>query len=141
MIAAAAIAAVAIALPPAIPPILHERCPSPEGTSCTWPGGPIYLDPEWGDTSTLLHELGHQFDYQAMHDPQRDAFRRLTEDSRPWRTSPNSPHEQFAEAYQLCATGTRPVDGWVWGGYRYRERPRRHRRICLLIQRAGDLAR
>jgi hypothetical protein len=138
---AAAIAAVALALPPAIPAVVPEPCPTVEGRSCTWPNGPIYLDPKTADSRTLFHELGHQFDYQAMHDPQRDVFRRLIGDARPWRTSPNSPHEQFAEAYQLCATGTRTWGGWVEGGYAYRQRTRRHRRICLLIRRAGDLTR
>lgn len=88
----------------------------------------------------VLHELGHQFDYQVMSDFQRDWFRMFIGDPRPWRSSPNSPHEQFAEAYRTCAM-LRTRSAWEFargGGFNYDPPWRRHRRICLMIKRAGQ---
>lgn len=88
---------------------------------------------------TLYHALGHRFDY-AMPEWKRQRFLRIQNEARPWRSPPNSPHEQFAVAYALCATGaTRPGKRDSWGdvgeyGYGYAPRsPRQYRRACHLI--------
>lgn len=54
---------------------------------------------------TLLHELGHRFDYQ-MADWRRTWFMRAASRGREWRAGHNPPHERFAEAYGLCAVST-----------------------------------
>ena len=120
-------------------------CPGIEESACAMPGR-IWLVPGlkigagWRlERASLWHELGHQFDYRVMHDAQRDVFRALVGDPRPWVTSPNSPHEKFAEAYRWCALKTRPRR--VPGDYEYRPTVRRHQRICTLIARAALLAR
>ena len=81
----------------------------------------------------FLHELGHRFDYR-MPGWVRDRFRALIGDARPWRATPNSPMEQFADAYSLCALDptTLPPDfGSVVG---YRPTPAIHRAACRLIR-------
>lgn len=124
-------------------PVIAAGCPSGEGTSCTWRGGPIYLSPIWGTPRTLAHERGHHFDYRYMDDGERNRFRTLTGDPRPWRSPPNSPHERFAEAYSFCVTdGTvsgadQLLGGLLNGGFDYRPTLRVHRRICRMLSRAG----
>ena len=136
LLAERASADVGVPLPAIMPVVIHESCPAPEGTSCTWPGGPIYLDPEWGDRFTYWHELGHAFDYQEMDDGDRAAFMRLIRHPGPWRSPPDSAHEQFAEAYALCALRVRPRWGRIRGGAGYEPRPAVHHRVCTLIRGA-----
>jgi hypothetical protein len=134
-----------------------------ECASCAQ-GSNIWLDPHYysryeRDTrEALYHELGHVFDYFQMTDADRAAFEETTGDHRPWRTSYDSPHEQFAEAYAFCAlppkwlswrrveTGKRGYaltvgykDGANWSSADYGYRPSRSqfRRACKAIRRMG----
>lgn len=129
-----------IPLPPVPPDVVLEPCPQiPGKAACTSPGGPIYLDPQHGSWRALWHELGHQFDYQAMSDYQRDRFRTFSGDLRPWGSQPNGPKEKFAEAYRLCALGWRPFEKHVEGAFHYRVTVKRQHRICILIRNAGTI--
>src|SRR5882757_92693 len=91
--------------------------------ACAWPGL-IRMTP-FGDPGhtrrAFMHELGHQFDYFAMTDAKRAQFETLLGDTRPWHTSPNSPHEQFAEAWGICARGRGLMGGHdrPYGTYNY----------------------
>lgn len=125
--------------------VVPEGCPGREEPACTWEGGPIYLARGWADRGTFLHELGHQFDYVVMSDAARDRFRQIIGDERPWRSSPNSPHEKFAEAFNYCARfgddvsrkEHRQVVLRLGGGYLYRPYYRVHRQACALIRLAS----
>jgi hypothetical protein len=109
---------------------------TPWGDPCEYG---IYLSPEAG-RGRYLHELGHHVDYLIPEtDPFRYRFRELI-DYRPWRTSPNSPHEKFAEAYSLCARKDL-VKVTLWWlrrdfGYDYRPTVRTHRKVCRTIENA-----
>ncbi len=108
-----------------------------EGSACTREGSyTIRLDPRWITRRTFLHEVAHNFDYYNMDGPGRLAFERINRDTRPWRSSPNSPHERFAEGYSLCARRTR-IRHRRTLGYLYSVSPREHRRVCELIQGYG----
>jgi hypothetical protein len=80
----------------------------------------------------LDHELGHVFDYTRMSDGARNRFRSIMGITRPWRSDPNSPHEQFAEAFSLCVRSARfpPRAG---GGYDYTPTTSQHRSVCRMI--------
>lgn len=87
--------------------------------------------------AVFYHELGHIFDSFELDDAARDQFRAITADTRPWYTPPNSPHEQFAEAYSMCARwAERPRRIKMWM-YRWKPTRREHRQACAVIQRAG----
>ena len=125
--------------------IIREHCPRDPATSCTWAGGPIYWAPG-DDTGILLHELGHHFDYDDMTDQDRADFEAINGDPRPWRSPPNSPNEQFAEAYRMCAE-IRVLkwkhDRWgsLWlptGAYGWEPGPKRHKKACAIIRRAAS---
>jgi hypothetical protein len=110
------------------------------GVGYTAPGWAIYLSADQG-RRTYLHELGHHVDYLIpLSDPFRYRFRELINDPRPWRTSPDSPHEKFAEAYQLCArkNPAKVTLKWLrWDyGYSYAPSVRTHRKVCRTIQNA-----
>lgn len=111
-----------------------EACPSDPIASCTGPGlTDIWWQPDHSN-SNFRHELGHRADY-AQDDMARDTFRRLLRDSRPWRAiGGNSPHEQYAEAWSLCAGSSwRVWEGRVHGDYAYEPTVRVHRRVCEMI--------
>lgn len=132
--------------PPNPVSVLEEPCdPEP---ACTSLGGPIRFgtsvifstaEHPWAlARGMFLHEVGHHFDYQVMTDGDRDYFRGLIGDSRPWRADGgNSPHEVFAEAWRACAQyRTRPpaqIGGW---GYGFNPPPERFRTICRFIRNA-----
>jgi hypothetical protein len=110
----------------------------PWGNPCAWG---IYLSADLQHYRRIyLHELGHHVDYAISEaDPFRYRFRELI-DYRPWRTSPNSPHEKFAEAYSLCARKD-PAKVTLWWlrrdfGYDYRPSVRTHRKVCRTIENA-----
>ena len=134
--------------PPTIVTVHRERCPGTDGRACALLESPdIYVagdDWPWDELNTrkdaLLHEVGHMLDrpWTGLSDAGRDAFRGLIGDERPWRTSPNSPHEQFAEAWRLCALRAgEPGGPPVSGGYAYAPAPEVHRQACALIAREG----
>lgn len=117
----------------------NPRCPfgRPACTRIDLPT--IWIGPKQ-TKPVLLHELGHRFDY-AMPQWKRDRFLRIMRDKRPWHSSPNSPHEQFAQAYAECARGA--VGAGVkdeWGdvpeyGYGLAfTSPRQFRRVCHTIE-------
>ncbi len=112
-----------------------------EASACTGPeSATIWLDPlvlqeRAAVRETLLHELGHRVDY-VMPEWMRLRFLSLRRDKRAWRAPPNSPNEQFAEAWRLCAErGLRirePIDE---GGYNYFPSPRLHGQVCRMVSR------
>jgi hypothetical protein len=114
---------------------VHRDVPCADGSSCTtWPGDEIWLnEPAEGLRLALSHELGHRFDYLAMTAASRSSFQALVGDRRPWRTSPNSPHEKFAEAYGLCFRRG-AIGGGRHLGYDLLMWPQRHRRVCGLVR-------
>lgn len=83
----------------------------------------IWMTHSLGPRRTFLHELGHNFDYYALTDADRQAFANIAGD---WDV------ELFAEVYRSCATG------WHQRG-RLSERPplskRKMRSACYLIRR------
>jgi len=118
---------------------LHRSsCPGRPEPACVI-GTDVWLSPAAGSAglarSLFLHELGHVFDGR-MPEWARTDFRRLIRDRRPWRSAPNSPHEQFAVAYELCAEGERVERGMQYG-YGYSPRPAAHRAACRLIRRVA----
>src|SRR5262249_54065325 len=115
--------------------VVHDApCPLAE-RACSIGGTPdVYIQGFQPDV--FLHEMGHQFDY-AMTDRARTAFERITHDSRPWRSPPNSPHEQWAEAYRLCAQYGDQLPAGASAGYLYPVGKRVQRQVCALI---GDEA-
>ncbi len=95
---------------------------------------------------TLLHELGHRFDFLRMTPDARRAFQRTMHIGGGWDqlraddllVELTSPQEQFAEAYGLCARfqvirRTRRI-----AIYGYAPTPRQHRRVCRLIRLAAQ---
>jgi hypothetical protein len=109
--------------------------------ACAAPGV-VMLDPVdmtlGEERAAWLHELGHQFDYSVMTGDDRGAFRAITHDRRSWRHGPNSPHEQFAVAYQQCAQHHRIARQLpVPGDYRWTPTPGEHARACALIRRVA----
>lgn len=105
----------------------------------------IYIPPRQYQHQSLAgvyyHELGHAFDALLLTDPQRAALKRaMGAAPRPWRSPPNSPHEQFAEAFRLCATyGPR----WTMRGdytikYGWQPTRRRYATTCRLIRRLAS---
>jgi hypothetical protein len=126
----------------------HVQMPSPTGTitvyrqtcfdgqprSCTSPQIPAVWIQYRAD---LLHELGHRFDY-GMSEHARERFLTLIgQAGRPWRSPPNSPHEQFAEAWSFCAINPRRPQRDVVG-YEYWPSRRVHRRVCRTIRREAE---
>jgi hypothetical protein len=111
------------------------------GVGYTSPGMPITLSADMG-RRVYLHEVGHHVDYTIpASDPFRYRFRELIGDERPWRaTGGNSPHEQFAEAYQMCARKdpAKVTLKWLrWDyGYSYAPSVRTHRLVCRTIENA-----
>jgi hypothetical protein len=124
--------------PDAVISVVEEPCPFAESSACTQEGTlTIWIGPEAG-RAVFLHELGHQFDYLEMDEAERDGFRRLARERREWRSPPNSPHENFAEAYALCARKRhlrRPPRMWLAG---FRPIVRRYGRACRRIRAAYE---
>ena len=119
-----------------------DGCPFEQTRSCTQEGVPaIWLAPSRTTRHDLYHEMGHLYDYFVLTEATRQRFLSLRQDRRPWRSAPNSPHEQFAEAYAFCATGRAPLfAGRVLGGYGYTPSLRAHKRICALIRSSPSAA-
>lgn len=126
-----------------------SRCPLGR-TACTGPGLPVYFEPDGDrheDRTTVLHELGHHFDYLVMDDHARTRFGWFVGPGI-WRTgNGDSTHERFAEAWSICARIGNPrrprmvrrrinrirySDGF---GYGYEPTWRIHRRACALMDR------
>ena len=123
---------------PAAPIEWHigQQCPGAVEAGCAWRDGDhavIYVAAGWITNQIAWHELGHAFDYFNMTDARRDAWRSIMHDPRPWRTSPNSPHEQFAESYMACALGQRRSLSY---GYLYAPTRAQFGQVCALIRSA-----
>jgi hypothetical protein len=108
--------------------VVEQGCHGSYGyaTACTRRDSyTIWLDPTVATRrrAAFLHELGHNFDYYALTDADRQAFANIAGD---WDV------ELFAEVYRSCATG------WHQRG-RLSERPplskRKMRSACYLIRR------
>lgn len=121
------------------PNVIVQACPSDAGTSCTGYGGPIYLHPDDVRRPRVLqHELGHHFDYALPADSGvHERFASIMRDTREWRSPPNSPHEQFAELYAICARTTPRNAHAVQAGYMLDITRKQVRAGCGLICRAG----
>jgi hypothetical protein len=117
-------------------------CPSASITrSCTVPSThDIYLSSHW-NRRDLYHELGHQFDYWLLTPEDRMSFQTIMGDHRDWQSTPNSPHEQFAEAFALCGFDLKTLlkqgDGQILGGYDYRPTPSQYLQVCHLLKFAS----
>lgn len=127
-------------------------CPGEPGRSCAVPAGNGYQAQIWLCTEPLcsaaddeFHELGHQFDYAVMTPAARAAFLKIERrpTTTPWAGEAHAePHEQFAEAYRICAWG------WTYShaasetgiGYDYSVNDRQQRRACALINRVARRA-
>jgi hypothetical protein len=94
-------------------------------------GGPVAI---WLNMQTMgeyglgrdviLHEIGHLYDRTAMPEWAREEFLRIMGEARAWRTPPNSPHEQIAEAYLMAARNT-PLKEVREGAFGYLFQPTR----------------
>lgn len=100
----------------------------------------LYVNPRLPrQQSTLLHELGHIFDFTTMRVGDRRAFARASGlRPRSWYAGRNPLFEQFAEGYSFCArfrTIARRVGPFAT--YSYNVMPRQHERVCAVIRRAA----
>ena len=100
----------------------------------------LYLNPRLPfQQSTLLHELGHIFDFTTLRASDRRAFARASgRRAGSWYAGRNPLFEQFAEGYSFCArfrTIARSVRPFAT--YRYDVGPREHARVCAVIRRAA----
>src|SRR3712207_2420093 len=89
----------------------------------------IHLGAEGRTRMTLLHELGHLFDATVLTDADRARFQALIGRPGPWTGPPSAdpPHEQFAEAYAMCARRDH-LSSTRLGMYAYVATAQRHRR-------------
>lgn len=110
-------------------------CPLAPARSCAIVGTHrIYLNPNRQDRVSFLHEIGHVFDHE-MPEWKRGWFMGIMGiEGRGWRSPPNSPNEQFAEAWALCARHKRIRDVFL-GAYEYTVEPEQHRHVCRLIDK------
>jgi hypothetical protein len=98
----------------------------------------VHLAPLNRDRRTFFHELGHVFDVHVLTTRDRERFRALAGVRGPWfgPVGADSPGEQFAEAYSLCAR-FRTIGRTQFGMYDYVATPARHATVCGLIRRAA----
>lgn len=128
---------------------VHEaECPSPQlppRSSCAMPddiwlvteGRPTY------DRRVFKHELGHEFDAEALTDEDRAALQFVLHVGGAWRDL-NTPHddraaERFANAYGTCADG---IPRWIgarvrWSALSWRPTTLELRAVCAVIRHAG----
>ncbi|MEA2375934.1 MAG: hypothetical protein QOD53_2397 [Thermoleophilaceae bacterium] len=116
----------------------------PSGISCSYLAErTIFLSEAGRNRWTLLHELGHEFDYWVAPAWMRDAFLNVIGYPRggPWAGPPGAPvwettpRELFAEGYSACAMRRTIRRRWD-GNYGYSPTPRQHRLVCKLLRRA-----
>jgi hypothetical protein len=86
----------------------------------------------------LYHELGHAFDAVLLRPAHRRRFKRIVGiRTRGWFTSRPPASEWFADAYTFCAERRRVRRARPATPYGYRATPRRHARVCALIEQAA----
>jgi hypothetical protein len=98
----------------------------------------VHIAPLGRDRRTFFHELGHVFDAHVLTDAERQRFRTLARMRGPWfgPIGTDSPGEQFAEAYSLCAR-FRTIRRTQFAMYDYVATPARHAAVCGFIRRAA----
>jgi hypothetical protein len=101
----------------------------------------IYIRPDV-DTprSLLLHELGHVYDLLVLSRRDRRHFKKIFPKRlrRGWWHARGVPMaEWFAESYSFCARYEKIRSLEDYASYRYRPKPRHHRKACALIERAA----
>lgn len=141
-----------VPFPSATVTVHNASCPtgSAEPSCVDWDGttATLYYDqaaviPE-ERRATLLHECGHIYDHLAMPEEARAKWLQVMQEQRPWRTTPNSPHEQFAEAYSMMARGftfAKAQRYGEFGGYDFNPTRKQYRRIAILLQHQAALLR
>ncbi len=128
--------------PPGIVNVFLSSCPvGPSWASaCVFPDErEIHLGADGRDEGTLLHELGHLFDSQMLDTAERKRLQTLLGRRGAWRgaSANDPPHEQFAEAYAMCAVHGSLLRRARVGMYGYVADPRQHTKICVAIRRAA----
>jgi hypothetical protein len=128
----------AVPTPPGVVTVSLGACPGGPawGAACADPRTrTVHLGPQGRDPVTVLHELGHLFDELVLDDADRSGFRRILRRNGAWlaAASTNPLHEQFAEAYALCARYPR-LRATRLAMYGYVATPRRHSRVCGFIR-------
>lgn len=119
--------------------VYRAGCPDRPEPACAWHAPErIWLEPgPFRTRQTLLHELGHVFDFTTLWNADRARFEDLVDDHRAWwGEGPNAPREKFAEAYQLCARRW-SLRARAHEAYEYSPTPALHRRVCALIRAVG----
>lgn len=142
--------ALAIAVISYSPGYAAPTCPRGAGACASPPGGVIIKTSWWSDTANRFvpidsmdllsarnHELGHIIDYNLLTDQDRGMFLALAHTTRSWIDPPNSPHEQFAEAFRLCAISTRWVSHYQPIGFGYWPTLYQHRKVCRWMATIG----
>lgn len=107
--------------------------------ACATPGTMWFSSVDYyGDPETIWHETGHEFDDYVMDNQARAEFLLVHHDTRAWLSPPNSPNEQFAEAYALCSEyGYANPPQPIHMDYQYQATLEQQRRICSLIRRTA----
>ena len=131
----------AVPTPPGVVTLHLESCPGGPawGAACADSSAlSIHLGSEGRDRVTLLHELGHIFDGRVLTDADRARLQALLGRPGAWDgpAADDPPHEQFAEAYALCARHPR-LRATRLGMYGYVATPARHRAVCAVIRDAA----
>jgi hypothetical protein len=134
----------AVPTPPGVVTVALDACPGGPawGAACADPQTrTVHLGPEGRDPVTLLHELGHLFDEYVLDGADRSAFRGILRRRGAWlaAAATNPLHEQFAEAYALCANYP-VIRRSRMAMYGYLATPRRHARVCAAIHAAATRA-
>lgn len=116
-----------------------QPCPWSIEPACTTDKYPdeMWIAPWVDDRRTVMHELGHLFDYRQTPGF-RDTFMDVLEiNTSLWRAAgvPNAPQEKFAEVYALCSEqpGRMPSRGPVGYGV-WRLDRQTYRAACGLIR-------
>lgn len=119
--------------------------------ACAYPPNHIYIATQWWSgtadayvaydpadrLNTRNHELGHIVDYNLLTDQDRGMFQAIMHRKGEWRQAVNSPHEQFAEAFRLCAISTRYVSRHQGLGFGYNPTLFQHRKVCRWLATIG----
>lgn len=159
MTVAAILAALALHAPIPAVAVNVQECPvPPAGTACALPGA-VYVPRDMLNPFNVAHELGHEWDFAHLTDADHARLAPLLGGPGAWfwqtdadmaaaAFNPDAapPGERFADAYALCAIGSKRrrahhsdwVDGRLVayvGSYGETFKPVVIARICWLIHR------